>query len=433
MPPNTCSALHTTTYGSSAVASLLIAIAATSAQVETPPSGLTEGQYVQRVLVQSLDAAVAERDAALGRAEAVGAGAWPNPLLTWNREAAPASAGGTQDIFFASIPLVLSGRLGLAEDAADQRARAAAARAESARAALHFTAVQAFHAVLIARQRCAVLEASLAEVQELTRAVEVRERAGEASGYDRVRIEVERATIATALRGAQADERRAAAEALRLLGPSTRELPLLSGSLDVERPLPGVEALLSQIEARRADIRALDLEAQAAETARRSAARSGVLEPTLSAGVQLLDLGASDPEPGYVVGLSVPLPFFDHRQGEQARSAAIRELASARRRVLLEAARARLVAAFAEVTSGRDQLARHRSEVIAKTTELCAIATAAYRGGAAELLVLLDAERANRDAWLTAIDLAGEIAQAEANLLFLAGAYDGKPREGAER
>ena len=99
MHPNARSTRRATTYGSSAIVSLLIAIPNASAQVAAPPGAMTEDQYVQRVLAQSLDAYVAEREAALGRAEAVGAGAWPNPALAWNREAAPASAGDTEPIW----------------------------------------------------------------------------------------------------------------------------------------------------------------------------------------------------------------------------------------------------------------------------------------------------------------------------------------------
>jgi cobalt-zinc-cadmium efflux system outer membrane protein len=401
------------------------------AQAEASSRGLTEDQFLDLVLAQSLDARVAEREAALGRAEAVGAGAWPNPSLAWNREASGEDAAGTQDIIAASIPLVLSGRLGLAQDAADERARAGQARAEGTRALLRLEAVRAYDAILVAQQRRAVLEASIAALTVLTDAVAAREQAGAASGYDRVRIEVERALVATALRGILGEEQHARADALRLLGPTTRELPPLSARVGV-RNIPDLNALMSKLGVRRSDLRALELDGTAAEIERRAAARSWVPEPTISGGVQLLDVGGSRREAGYVVGVTLPLPLFDRRQDQQARSAAQRELASTRHVALLHAARGQLAAAFADLTSRREQLEHHRREVITRTQELRTIAAAAYRGGAAELLVLVDAERAAREARLTEIELLAAIGRAESNLLFIAGAYD-KPREGVAR
>jgi len=387
------------------------------------------------VLAGSLEARIAESEAALGRAEAVGAGLWPNPSAEWQRQSAgsPGVSGERQDVLVASIPLVLSGRLGLERDAAAQGALAAQARADRARAELRWQAVRAFSAVLAARERRAALGASLDALDRLARVVEVRERAGEAAGYDRLRIEVERASVAGQLRIAAGIERRAATEALRLLGPSTQTLPPLQGSLPAERRFPEMSILLSEMESRRADARALELEAKGAETARRAAARGWIPDPTVTAGAQFLDSGPAGPSTGYVVGLSLPLPLFQRRQGEEARAEANRNLVQARRSLLLHAGRSRLVTAFNDVASRREQLARHRSEVLARTEELRRIAAAAYRGGASDLLVLVDAERAARESQLTGVDLGLAVVEAETDLLLLSGAYDGAQNRSAAR
>jgi cobalt-zinc-cadmium efflux system outer membrane protein len=84
----------------------------------------------------------------------------------------------------------------------------------------------------------------------------------------------------------------------------------------------------------------------------------------------------------------------------------------------------RLSAAFDAATSRREQLEKHRTEVLGHTRELQTIARAAYRAGAAELLVLVDAERAAREARLLDLDLATLVVEAESDLLLLSGAYD---------
>jgi outer membrane protein, heavy metal efflux system len=384
---------------------------------------LDEAGFVERVVAESLEARIAEADVELARAEERGAGLWPNPSLAWSRESRVTDAGsGRQDLLVASIPLVLSGRLGLEDDAAEQHTRAVEARADRARAELKHRAVRAFASVLAASERRATLESSLNALDELLHVVEERESAGAAAGYDQLRIGVERASIANELRAAVTFEANAKAEARRLLGPGDDPLPPFAGSLAAPRTLPD-RASIAELEKTRGDLRGLALEAESRESARSAAARGWVPEPTLQGGANFLDtedgLGV-----GYVAGVSLPLPLFDRRQGEASVAAASRDRARAERALLLHTARVRLKTAFDEVASRREQLEKHRSEVLARTEELQTIARAAHRGGAAELLVLVDAERAAREARLLDLELALGLVEAESDLLLLAGAYD---------
>ncbi|WP_309891280.1 TolC family protein [Archangium sp.] len=396
---------------------------------------LDESRYVEQVLTLSLEARIAGLEAALGRAEAVGAGLWPNPSLEWERQKTSSGtrAGESQDVLMASIPLVLSGRLGLEKQAAERNASAAEARHEWVRAGLRHEATRAFAAVLAARERRSILEQSLAELRRLAEAIATRERAGEAAGYDRLRIELEAATVQDALRGAVLDEHQAEAQALRLLGPGVTVLPPFEGSLQVERPLPEGAALLAELGERRGDLRALALEASGAEAARRAAGRSWIPEPTVQAGAQFLDVGQPGAGAGYVVGVGLPLPLFDRRQGEAARAEARRGLAEARHEALLHEARTRLAVVLNAVSGRRERLARHRADVLGRAQELRQIAATAYRGGGADLLVLVDAERASREARLTTVELVVSLVEAETDLLLLAGAYDGATPRSATR
>ncbi|MCE9671703.1 TolC family protein [Myxococcus stipitatus] len=404
--------------------SILVLLLASGAAAQP---ALTEARYVERVLQGSLEARVAEAEAELERAAAVGVGQWPNPSLAWQREKATSGLadGASQDIVNISIPLVLSGRLGLAREAASDGARAADANLARARGALRHVATRAFAAVLATRERRAILDESLAALDRLAQAIAVRERAGEAAGYDRLRIEAEAAAVEDARSGAGLEERRALTEALRLLGPATKSLPPLQGPLAAERPLPSADVLRLELESRRADARALEWEARAARTASRAAGRGWIPDPTVYGGVQLLDLGRPGEGAGYVVGLTLPLPLFERQQGPRAQAEARERLARARRAELLDVAHARLTLALAEVTERRERRARQREGALKRAEALRDIAEAAYRGGSADLLVLMDAERTAREARLTAVDLALDVVEAEADLLLLAGAWDG--------
>lgn len=408
---------------------LLLPLLLTSVAASAQPA-LTGREYVERVLASGLDARVAESEAALGRAEAVGVGLWPNPSLDWQREAVGVGANPreTQDIVTASVPLVLSGRLGLEAESAGLSAQAAEARREQARLRLWNVATRTFSAALGAQERRVILEESLAALRRLEAAIAAREKAGDAAGYDHLRVSIEAGMVEDLLRGATLDERLRKAEALGLLPPGTGELPPLQGPLEVERPLPSREAVLAALE-NRPDVRALELEARSAELARQAEGRGWIPEPTVNAGVKHLDVGPSGAGTGYVVGLSLPLPFFQRRQGEAARAEARRTLAEAQRAALLHTARTRLTTLHDEVTGRRERLALHRASVLARTEELRRIAGIAYRGGGAELLVLMDAERASREARLAAVELAVSAVEAEADLLLFTGVPGGtEPR-----
>ncbi|NMO21905.1 TolC family protein [Pyxidicoccus fallax] len=411
--------------------SILVVLLAGGAAAQSP---LTEAQYAEQVVAASLEARIAEAEAEVGRASAVGAGRWPNPTLEWQREKATSGAteGTSQDIFNVSIPLVLSGRLGLESEAAVRGAQAAEASLARARGELRHEAVRTFATALAAQERRAILEESLSALRRLAEAIAVREQAGEAAGYDRLRIETETATVEDALSGAVLDERQARAEALRLLGPGAKALPPFQGPLAPERSLPAASQLQAELEARRADARALELEAQGAQAARRGAARGWIPDPTVNAGAQLLDVGRPGAGAGYVVGLAIPLPLFERRQGQEAQAEARRQLAEARRAALLHAARSRLTTVLEDVAGRRERRVRQREGVLTRAEELRRIAHAAYRGGSADLLVLVDAERTAREARLTAVDLALGVAEAEADLFLLSGAWDGAAPRSAQ-
>jgi cobalt-zinc-cadmium efflux system outer membrane protein len=412
------------TLSGTAVLVVLVSVAA-SAQ-----PALTERQYVERVLASGLDTRVAEGEAALGRAEAVGLARWPNPTLEWQRESARAGDGAreTQDILVATVPLVLSGRLGLEAESAEQGARAVEARRDFARLRLWNEAIRTFSAALGAQERRAILEDSLETLRRLEVAIAAREKAGEAAGSDHLRISIEVAMVEDLLRGAVLDERKQKAEVLRLLPPGSGELPPLQGSLAEARPLPPRENVVSALESR-PDVRAWELEARSAELARRAAGRGWIPEPTVNAGAQLLDVGQPGAGTGYVVGLSLPLPLFQRRQGEAARAEARRALAEAQRAALLHSARIRLATAYDEVEGRRARLERHHATVLVRTEELRRIAGAAYQGGSADLHLLMEAERASREARLAAVELSASVTEAETDLLLLAGAPVGsEPR-----
>lgn len=399
------------------VAALLIAAPAAGA--------MSEVEYVRRVLETGLDARVLEAETGLARAESASAGLWPNPSIEWERQPNPTEdrVVGGQHTLVASIPLVLSGRLNLEARAAARSADAAEARRDRARAELRSEAVRAFGTALAAKRRREILQKAVAALDEMARIVGVREKAGEAAGYDRARILLERASVDGESKAAVAEERRAFVSAQRLLGSEDAAV-VLEDTLVPARPTADIAALVSAIETSRADLEALRFDKESAELSGRAASRAWIPDPTVGAGALVLEDAHHGDAVGAVVGLSITLPLFDRGQGDKARADAARTLAVARYNRLLQAARTDLAAAAESLRARRTQLRHFREDVLARAREVQGIAAAGYRGGGVDLLAVVDAERAMREAELAEVALGLEVRDAENGLQLISGAYD---------
>lgn len=384
---------------------------------------LTLDAYVERVLNEGLQARAAAAEVDVAAAELDATGLWPNPSVELSRQgnAVGVRAGESQDQLVVSLPLALSGRLGLLRDAAAKDVEAAQARLSFARSSLTYEATGAFLESLAARRRVAVEKRALELLEPVVAAVVAREKAGESAGYDRVRIELEKKRLEADLAAAVAAEARARASAAALLGPDGADFEPAKRDLSVALMLN--KASLEGV-AKRGDVRALAAEVEAAQLQEDASGRALIPEPTLFGGGYLLDLGRPELGYGYTVGVEVPIRLFDNGQGGRARATARRSLAEAEQRALLHAARARFAAAVADGRSRAEQARKHDEEIVVRANELLEITTAAYRGGGAELLALVDAERAQREASASSIDLHLSARRSENEALLLAGAYD---------
>lgn len=370
---------------------LLLLLWATSA------AALSREEFAALVVARSPEAELVRAERAAAEAQVVGRGLWGNPEISWQREALGGSSREAQDIFALTLPLDVSGRLGLRRDAAELQREAAGHREHEARRALWHAALQAFDAVLAARTQHEIVARSLVQLDELSRVIGARERVGEAAGYDRLRVDIERAEVTDEL--AEAAQALFAAEraAATLLGTPDQPLPPLTGELAKAAaalpPAGGGDALLSALER---EARAAALEAQAA-------GRAWVPTLRLTAGAQLA--GAAERQLGYVAGVELALPLFDRGQGEDERGRAAERLAELTRARVAQQRAAALEVALAAHASMVARVAAHEARVLAASVAVREAALAGYRGGATDLLALLDAEALTRRAERRAIEL----------------------------
>jgi cobalt-zinc-cadmium efflux system outer membrane protein len=343
----------------------------------------------------------AEVDAA--RAEAIAAGVRPDPSVAVEREEIFPDGGLATNYLRLAVPLEISGQRAARVGAARALVDAAAAEGTGARFALSIQALRQLRIAAYERARVELLRVERVALAQAVEIVRRRTAAGAASGYDLQRIELELAAY---------DDLIAAAETQ--LGAARIELGALvgmaggadaAGALELPADPPALEALLGEAVRGRAEYRAAGARLDGARALSRAADRAWIPDLAVSAGVMAQDVGGGSTASGYTAGLSLSIPIFDRGQAERARAEAQRRAAEADRRVLERevpaAIRARhqaLVQALARARAvQRDQLAR--------LDQLLRSAETAYREGSGNVVELLDAHAAARDAKLRELEL----------------------------
>ena len=357
------------------------------------------------VIARSLDRA---------RAEAAATGLWPNPDLSLTRET---SAGVVETFETLSVPLLLSGRLGLERASARKGLVAGQAAARQDLIDLRATTREAFLGLLQSQQQISALQTGATRLRELVEVLRLREREGESSGFDRMRAEREMAEVETDLLHAGADLE-GARSALAALVALPAEGLFAQGTLDSPGALPDGDAIRSLAQTR-GDLLALDAQTERAGLLARAARRRVVPEPSITVGRKTSEQSGLD-DTGAVLGLGFTIPLFDRGQGLRGVAAAEAAFLRVRRDALARQAAAGAEAAYARVVARREAEARYAAA--GNPEELVTIARAAYEGGEMRILELLDAYRTALAVRLRTLELHASARKAEADLGRVLGA-----------
>jgi outer membrane protein TolC len=167
------------------------------------------------------------------------------------------------------------------------------------------------------------------------------------------------------------------------------------------------------------------------QQARESLRLAGVAEdqadwawfPTLElgGGMKRANNFGADSGYGYVVGVSLSIPLFDHGQAQRAQAEAQRALATARTEALTRTINAEVQSALATFRTARQELTRFESQTSGQVEALLAAAQSGYREGQRSIVELLDAQRAQTDVAERRLGLLGTAKRAEARLRAAAG------------
>jgi len=378
---------------------------------------LTESEALAQLGTASPRVLAARAGVDVARADILAAARWPNPRVTFNREAV---AGVAEDMLMVSQVLPVTGRRRFEVSAATARAAASSSRADDqlrrARADLRL----AYTDLWAAQERERELARSRDRLNELAGILGKREAAGDAAGFDRLRaerevfdVEADRAMAMTA---------RAQAQAILAGFLATPRDAALIQAVRPAAPtavLPTVDELVARAETSRGDLIALARDLEAAGFAERAAGRRVIPEPEVVAGTKTSNAAGGDT--GNIVSVHVAIPLFDRARPERAAAEARARQARAEADVLRQTIRGQIAAWRAAVVERRAIAERHRAALSAGTAAIERIAQVSYEAGERGILELLDAYRTGSAALVRQAGLDAAVRESEIELEYVSG------------
>jgi len=401
------------------LSTLLVAasLAATPPPAQAVPAGspgtVTVEQAVSTVLARApgRQSAQAKRDAAKKAAES--AGSWPNPAVevrsenwtfgswTWTPLPEPGSPPGLDFLTVLTQPVELGGqrgrRIGIA------RAEQAAAEAAMAQVdrALVMETVRLFMDAVRSREWLRALESNREGLDTLLAAMTSRVREGYAAEADLAKFQAESARVQTQLLRAHLDLARSLAQLTALMQAPG---PLRAEQLaePVPRPVPAGDPAELAARAAAASPDVLAAKARSARAAQALSLERARRVPDLNVAGGYKRTAGFDTA---IAGLMIAIPLFDRNKQAVAiaagdHAAALSDVAAVEARALADA---RIV--FDAAATLGALAARVDDDLLRPAETVRTAARSAFREGATDILVLVDAERVYVDARREAVQL----------------------------
>jgi outer membrane protein, heavy metal efflux system len=392
----------------------------------TQVSPLTLAEARERALERSPEIRAAREAVVAAVGQARQAGAWSNPTLTFSREqTAHAGETNSQNIISLDQRLEIWGQRGARRRAASLEAQAAKARLEATGAAVSYEVTRVYAAAIAATRRAVLADEAARAFGTAKRVSRARLAGGDVSGYEHRRLLLEAARYAT-LRSTAVVGRDSALRTLTLLiGDSSR--PRATGDLSLSDTLSlwplnlTSDSLVAVGLNRRSELKAAQLDAQAALANVDASRAARIPTPTLTGGFKGERLASGESLDGFVVGVSLPLPLWDRRggavaaaRGEAGQRAA--ELDVQRRETVRE-----VEDAYAAHQALAQQLSELSTQLGGEALKARKSAETAYSEGEISLLEWLDSVRAYQEAEAAYITLWSEHVTRRAALERLTG------------
>jgi cobalt-zinc-cadmium efflux system outer membrane protein len=282
----------------------------------------------------------------------------------------------------------------------DPRIRAAEAGLEGSRFALaevrlavRATVKQAFYDVLRRKAEFEVATENQKLLEDIRRRVEVRVNVGESPRLELTRAEAEASVAANTAAAARLRVAQALANLRAAIGAPLPPETDVVGTLGPPPSLPDVARLRDEVLENYPALAQARAEAKRAEAKLETERALRIPQPTLRAGFE------QQPDTNkWVLGIGIPIPVWDQRQGQIGEAVAAFQEANAnvdRRRVELVAA---VDDAYGRFQVATQTVAAYEGGILKQAEAALRVAEAAYRFGERGFIEVLDAQRVLRAA-----------------------------------
>ena len=219
-------------------------------------------------------------------------------------------------------------------------------------------------------------------------------QAGEISGLDLTRVEVEQLKFDTDVANAERDYEVALRDLRVTLGGDYRVMEFeVVGSLDPQPYQFSLSDLRDKALAARPDLKAAQLSERAADAAIRLQDAQRIPDLNLGAGIEQVPSGGST----YNFGIGIPLPVHDRNQGERAKALIDKRRAQNAQQLITNQVLSDVDKALVAYEAQRRRVELYRTGVLTKVDNIQKLTEFSLKAGESSTLELLDAIRTRRE------------------------------------
>ncbi|CAN5556147.1 TolC family protein [soil metagenome] len=378
------------------------AVLAAQQQTPTAPQKkpITISDAVSIFLQQNLQLVAARYDIDTADAEKLSARLRPNPEVTIGSSGLPLKFTGpliSQQTFAYNISqtLEMGGKRNKRINAANANAEVAQAQFQIVLWQLTNDLKRKFYTVLLDESLLGLAKENQKTFADIVARTTEVFKAGEISGLDLQRLEVEKFKFDTDVANSERDYELALRDLRFTLGGDYRTMDVeVAGAMDYYQPLDFTYAdLRDKAMAARPDLKAALLSEKAADASILLQDAQRVPDITLTAGVNQVTEGGSN----YNYGIGFTLPISERNQTERAKALIEKKKAQNQQLFISNQVLSDVDKALIAFDIQKRRVALYRTGVLTKVTDIQTLTEFSLKAGESSILELLDAIRTRRD------------------------------------
>ena len=388
---------------------------------ETPTIGvltLGEALRIAEARQPQLVASAAAVDAAAGRYRQ--ARTYPNP----NADVRGETLIETQIVAGVSQPIIIGQRRQRAMEAGARDIEAREREFQALRARVFFEVKQSFHDVVALQQLLALAREQERNASTLVDKMQARFKEGDVAERDVLRAQVDQSNVRILAENLERGLTEARKTLATRMGVATTSIARCEGELKLPARFDSEEELTAQLLSGQPELQAALAEVRFRSALTAQACAERVPDATLTVLYRRLtetDQNTAD------VGIVLPLPLFDRRQGRIAETAADANRAQARYAATENDLVGQLRRAYESLLTYYRQVEAYQTNILPKTDRSLELVRTAYEGGEVSILDLLDAQRQSNASHAAYLDVLSKLMQKWLEVEYLVQSQPAQP------